>query len=448
MNTPREVLINETSNTGREYPRWLDLFFHKRCAINHSFFKLFAFLLIYAIGLSWGRAQTKFVNPVIIKNNYAPPGGYDTNIVVGAVRTEQYLPLLRNKKVAVVANQTSLINKTHLVDSLLQLKIDVKKVFTLEHGFRGTASAGETITSTRDEKTGLPLVSLYGKLKKPSAESLAGVDVILFDIQDVGARFYTYISSLHYIMQAAAENNKEVIVLDRPNPNGFYVDGPVLQMKYKSFIGMHPVPVVHGMTIGEYAQMINGEKWLENSLVCNLKIVTCENYTHKSLYKLPVPPSPNLQTMESVYAYPSLCLLESTMASVGRGTSFPFMFYGMPEFKNGDTVLTPLSSAVAKNPPFVNQKCKGFRLKITEIDSLVLAPGLNLKWLLNGYNNSPDKKTFIPYKGSFYFICGNAKIRDMMVSGKSASAISQSWQNEVNKFKTVRKKYLLYPDFE
>ncbi|MFI5204442.1 MAG: exo-beta-N-acetylmuramidase NamZ domain-containing protein [Flavobacteriales bacterium] len=416
--------------------------------MNHSFLRVAVFLLIYAFVAIQGKSQQKFTSPVTTISQYVPPGGYDTGIVVGAERVSEYMPLLKNKKVAVVANQSSLIKGTHLVDSLVKYGIQVKKVFTLEHGFRGTASAGEIITTEMDSKTGLPLVSLYGKEKKPSVASLKDVDVIVFDIQDVGARFYTYISSLHYIMQAAAENKKEVWILDRPNPNGFYVDGPVLNEKYKSFIGMHKVPVVHGMTIGEYAQMINGEKWLGKGLVCTLKIIACKGYTHRSLYKLPVPPSPNLRTMESVYAYPSMCLLEGTAVSVGRGTVFPFLFYGMPGFKNGDTTLTPVSTQSAKKPTFEGKLCKGYRLTEKEIDALIKSPGLNLEWLGKAYDNCPDKTKFVPEKGSFNLLCGNAWVRQLLLKGESTGEIHYDWRDELEQFKLIRKKYLLYEDFE
>lgn len=448
IKTPNEVLMRETSKTGREYPRTWVLFFHNLRAMNHSFFSVLAFLLMYAFVVIPCNAQQKFVSPVTVTSQYVPPGGYDTDIIVGAERVSDYMSLLKNKRVAVVANQTSLIKKTHLVDSLLAYGINVKKVFTLEHGFRGKASAGETIQTVKDEKTGLPLVSLYGKDKKPTAAALKDVDIILLDIQDVGARFYTYISSLHYIMQAAAENKKEVWVLDRPNPNGFYVDGPVLNEKYKSFIGMHKVPIVHGMTIGEYAQMINGEKWIGAKLNCKLVVIPCEGYTHKSLYKLPVGPSPNLQTMEAIYAYPSFCLLEGVEVTVGRGTEFPFLFYGSPLYKEGDTTLIPKSGMAAKNPPLEGKSCTGYRLTQYEIDALIKQPGLNFQWLDKAYEQYPGKNSFFNASGSFKLLCGTDLIRELLVSRESPGEYRHNWKNELDQFKLIRKKYLLYEDFE
>ena len=265
----------------------------------------------------------------------------ETALRTGAERMEQYLPLLSGKRVALCGNQTSVVGTTHLVDTLLSRKVNLVKLFCPEHGFRGQAEAGATIASGKDPQTGLPVVSLYGKNKKPSPEQLQGIDILLFDLQDVGCRFYTYISTLHYVMEAAAENGVKVIVLDRPNPNGFYVDGPVLDPAFKTCVGMHPGPVVYGMTIGEYARMINGEKWLANGVQCDLEVVTLEGYTHRTRYKLPVAPSPNLQTPEAIYLYPSLCFFEGTNISVGRGTEHPFEMYGAPGMHAGDYLFTP-----------------------------------------------------------------------------------------------------------
>ncbi|MFI5221966.1 MAG: exo-beta-N-acetylmuramidase NamZ domain-containing protein, partial [Bacteroidia bacterium] len=277
----------------------------------------------------------------------------NAGIITGAQQTQAYLPLIKGKNISLVVNQTSMIGEKHLVDSLLSLNIRIKKIFAPEHGFRGDHGAGEKIKSTIDTKTGLPIISLYGEHKKPTLADLNETDIVIFDIQDVGARFYTYISTLHYVMEACAELNKELIILDRPNPNGHYVDGPVLDMKFKSFVGMHPVPVVHGMTIGEYAKMINGEKWLLNGVQCKLKIIELKNYTHDSMYRLPVRPSPNLPTMGSIYLYPSLCFFEGTNYSVGRGTDKPFECLGKPGMTQGNYRFIPRSVAgVADHPPF------------------------------------------------------------------------------------------------
>ena len=372
---------------------------------------------------------------------------YKNDIVVGAQRVSTYLPLLKDKRVAIVANQTSMIGKTHLVDSLMALKVNITKVFTLEHGFRGKADAGEKIQSAKDEKTGLTLVSLYGANKKPSAEQLKDVDIVIFDIQDVGARFFTYISSLHYIMEACAEHKKTVLILDRPNPNGFYVDGPVLETKYKSFVGMHPVPVVHGMTVGEYAQMINGEGWL-NGKKCDLKIITCENYTHNDLYELPIPPSPNLKTMTAIYLYPSTCYFEGTNVSVGRGTDHPFQFIGTPGFKEGKVSFTPTSREGAKTPPLQDKKCTGFLLKEEDAKKITETKKIDISWLQKMYAGTPDKKTFFIEKGSFNILAGNATLKQQIINGKSEQEIRKSWEPALGNFKSIRKKYLLYPDFE
>ena len=281
------------------------------------------------------------------------------NVTVGAESISDYIQDLENKKVAVVGNQSSLVNGVHLVDTLISLNIDVVKVFSPEHGFRGKADAGEKVKSGIDSKTGLSIISLYGSNKKPKAEQLKGVDVVLFDIQDVGARFYTYISTLHYVMEACAENNIKLIVLDRPNPNGHYVDGQVLNPKYKSFVGMHQVPVVHGMTIGEYAQMINGENWLKNEIKCDLKVVNVKGWDHTQFYKLPIKPSPNLPNMLSIYLYPSLCFFEGTVVSVGRGTSFPFQVVGHPKFGEATFNFTPKPTSGAKHTKLENEKCFG-----------------------------------------------------------------------------------------
>lgn len=370
-------------------------------------------------------------------------GTYNESITVGAERTDEYLKLLKDKKVAITANQSSLVGKTHLVDSLQSLGINITKVFALEHGFRGNVQAGEHIKNGKDSKTGITIVSLYGNSKKPKPETLKDVDIIIFDIQDVGARFYTYISSLHYIMEAAAENGKEVIVLDRPNPNGFYVDGPVLEEKNSSFVGMHPVPIVHGMTIGEYAQMINGEGWLKNKAKCKLTVIACVNYKHSDLYHLPVPPSPNLRTDNAILLYPSLCLFEGTTVSVARGTDFPFEAIGMPGFTNGNFKFTPKSVEAAKNPPHKDVECIGYDLRDLGRE-IQLAGEINLRWLIDFYKNCPDKKTFFESDGMFKLLAGTEKLRKQLEEGKTEEEIRESWKPGLEKFAEMRKKYLLY----
>ena len=368
----------------------------------------------------------------------------ETVLRTGAERMEQYLPLLAGKRVALCGNQTSVVGKTHLVDTLLSRKVNLVKLFCPEHGFRGQAEAGATIASGKDPLTGLPVVSLYGKNKKPTAEQLAGVEVILFDLQDVGCRFYTYISTLHYVMEAAAENGVKVIVLDRPNPNGFYVDGPVLEPQYKSFVGMHPVPVVYGMAIGEYARMINGEKWLANGVQCDLEVVTLEGYTHETRYELPVAPSPNLQNKKAILFYPSLCFFEGTNVSVGRGTDHPFEMYGAPGLLDGDYTFTPHAiPGVSENPPFKDQECRGELLASVCIDWN--APGrLNLFFLLNAYHNYPDKANFFLKNNFFDKLAGTAVLRQKIIAGATEDEIRASWQPALDEFKSLRAKYLLY----
>lgn len=334
----------------------------------------------------------------------------------------------------------------HLVDTLISLKIDVKKVFAPEHGFRGTADAGAWIKDGKDAKTGIPIVSMYGSNKKPSAESLKDVDVVVFDIQDVGARFYTYISSMHYVMEACAENGKKMIILDRPNPNGHYVDGPLLESEFQSFIGMHRVPIVHGMTIGEYALMILGEGWL-GDLECDLTIIKNKNYDHTKYYEVPVRPSPNLPNMASIYLYPTICLFEGTDVSVGRGTAKPFQIIGKPGFE-GDYEFTPVPVDGAQNPKHKNEECSGYDLSDFGWKFMRDERRLYLNWLVGMYQNSIDKSSFFKSTGSFNLLCGTRSIREMLEAGKTADEISASWKDDVIEFKKIRKKYLLYEDFE
>ncbi len=371
----------------------------------------------------------------------------DSQLVVGAARTQGYFLALKGKTVALCVNHTSTIGDVHLLDTLLSAGIKVAKIFSPEHGFRGNEEAGKHISGSVDSKTGVSIVSLYGKNKKPTKEQMQGIDIVVFDMQDVGARFYTYISTLHYIMEAAAENNVKVIVLDRPNPNGFWVDGPVLDTALKSFIGMHPVPIVHGMTIGEYAKMINGEGWLTGRIKCDLTVVSVFGYAHMFRYQLKKNPSPNLSSMAAIYLYPSLCLFEGTPMSIGRGTDTPFCLLGHPDFPIGDMYFTPRNiPGVATNPPCLGQKCRGFDL--TNLSLVVMKNGnfINIDLLIEAYQNYSDKTKF--FTSSFDRLAGTKKLKEQIIAGKTAAQIKESWQEDLKKFKQTRKKYLLYPDFE
>ena len=365
-------------------------------------------------------------------------------IILGANRTAEYLPVIKDKKIGIVGNQTSIVKTgkgeyTHLVDSLLALNMNIQKVFAPEHGFRGTADAGEITKDGVDTKTSLPVVSLYGDNKKPSAESLKNIDILIFDIQDVGARFYTYISTLHYIMEACAENNIPLLVMDRPNPNGDYIDGPILEPEFKSFVGMHPVPVVHGMTIGEYAQMINGEKWLKNGLQCDLRVIEMENYDHSKTYSLPVKPSPNLPNDQSINLYPSLCFFEGTNVNAGRGTDNQFQVFGSPDLDKDyfDYSYTPQSKEGAKNPKHLGIVCYGKNL--TGASAL---NSLNLEWLIEAYEHTENKKTF--FNQFFTKLAGTKKLQQQIEAGETAEKIKASWQEGLKAYKKTRKKYLFY----
>ncbi|HNS16949.1 MAG TPA: DUF1343 domain-containing protein [Bacteroidales bacterium] len=366
---------------------------------------------------------------------------------VGAERTEIYFPELDGKQVACVANQTSMIGKVHLVDSLVRAGIRVAKVFAPEHGFRGLQAAGEDVSNQIDRKTGIPIVSLYGNRKKPAPDDLKGIGVVLFDIQDVGARFYTYISTLTYVMEACAENGIPLIVLDRPNPNGDYVDGPVLENGYESFVGLHPVPVVHGMTVGEYAQMVNGEGWLRNGIRAALNVIPVEGYTHSTRYSLPVAPSPNLPNDTAVCLYPSVCFFEGTVVSVGRGTDHPFQVIGHPYFLLGSYLFTPESRPEALHPPYEGQHCYGASLT-GSFEVCQRSRQLNLLWLIHHYDYW-DKQ--VKDRGSFfsdYFdkLAGNSTLRQQITERKTEEQIRSSWQEGLTKFKSIRQKYLLYPE--
>jgi len=370
-------------------------------------------------------------------------------ISTGAQQTQLYIPLLKHKNIAIVANQTSVIfkakslntnvksNYTHLVDSLLSLKITIEKVFAPEHGFRGTADAGALIADGFDTKTKLPIISLHGKNKKPTDRQLNGIDVVLFDIQDVGVRFYTYISTLHYVMEACAENNVPLIVLDRPNPNGFYVDGPTLNLKYKSFIGLHPVPLVYGMTIGEYATMINGEHWLKNKITCNLTVIALKNYTHQSSYSLPIRPSPNLPNDKAINLYPSLGFFEGTTINAGRGTEHQFQQYGAPFFPKNKFSYVPKPNFGSKHPKYEGKLCYGVDLKNAPIQKRI-----NLNWLLDAYKKTPKNKRF--FVATFNKHAGNKILKKQLKKGISINEIYNSWQPKIEEFKKIRKKYLIY----
>ena len=362
--------------------------------------------------------------------------------IPGANRIELYKSIIEGKSVAVVANQTSMIGQNHLVDKLLSTGINIKAIFAPEHGFRNLADAGENIESGKDKPTGIPLISIYGSHLKPTAEDLKGIDVVLFDIQDVGARFYTYISTLHYIMESCAENHVKCIVLDRPNPNGFYFDGNIPDTAYRSFVCMDQVPVVHGMTVGEYAKMINGEGWLKHGLKCDLVVIKCKNYIHKTLYELPVKPSPNLPNQNSVYLYPSLCFFEGTAISLGRGTSYPFQVFGSPELPDRGFSFVPQSVPGAKNPPLLGVKCFGTDLRDALKRKLVPRPELNLDWLITAYNDFPAKeKFFTPY---FDVLAGGPVLREQIQKGMTSQQIRASWKEGLEKFAKIRGKYLLY----
>lgn len=372
----------------------------------------------------------------------------DTIIQTGASQFEQYAPFLKGKKVGIVTNQTGIVQKKHqmnylesmsIVDFLMQEKVNLQKIYAPEHGFRGTADAGELIKDGKDTQTGLPIVSLYGNNKKPKPEQLEGIDIMIFDLQDVGARFYTYISSLHYVMEACAEQNIPLIVLDRPNPNGNIIDGPLLEKEHTSFVGMHPIPVLHGMTMGEYAQMINGEKWLKNGVQCDLRVVTCLHYSHDMAYSLPVKPSPNLPNDLSINLYASLCFFEGTNVSVGRGTDKQFQIYGSPFLPTSmPFAFIPQPNLGAKDPLHKGNKCYGENLtQHPQVEGLVL------KWLISAYQKTSDKNQF--FNNFFVKLAGTSKLQKQIESGMTEDEIKQTWQSDLQKFQKMRAQYLLYP---
>jgi uncharacterized protein YbbC (DUF1343 family) len=363
----------------------------------------------------------------------------------GADRTDVYLPLLKHKEIAVVANPASMIGKVHLVDSLYRSGIKIGVIFSPEHGFRKFSEAGQSIGNTVDSATKIPVLSLYGKRNKPVKTDFTDIDLVVFDLQDVGTRFYTYISTLTYVMEACAENNVPMLLLDRPNPNGFYIDGPVLEEQFASFVGLHPVPVVYGMTIGEYAQMINGEGWLKKGVICDLQVIPLESYTHRSRYQLPVNPSPNLRTMNAVYLYPSLCFFEGTKISVGRGTGFPFEIFGSPGMVACSYLFIPESTkGSGQNPPYSGQTCLGVNLSHLFQDHPEMLGSINLSWLFMAFKMTGSKPDF--FTDYFDKLAGNSTLRNQIIQGLPESEIRQSWQPGIDKFKEIRRKYLIYEE--
>lgn len=368
----------------------------------------------------------------------------EKDVITGAQQFNQYLPKLKGKKVAIVTNVSGMVGKKSIVDTLLKLKVNIKRIFGPEHGFRGTSDAGEKVKSNIDKKTGIPVVSLYGSHKKPTAEDLKGIDVVVYDIQDVGVRFYTFISTLTYVMQSCAEQKKELIVLDRPNPNGFYVDGPVMTDKYKSFLGLHNVPLVYGMTTGEYALMVNGEQWFTEKVYCKLTVIPLKNYDHNVTYNLPVKPSPNLPNLNSVLLYPSLGLFEGTIMSLGRGTDMPFEVLGHPLYSNKTFSFIPKSNAISKEPKYKNEVCYGVDLR-KENWPENHPRKIELNWLIDFYKDLKDT-TFMDK--NFNWHSGNDELQFQVKYGVPAGDIRDSWRQDIEAFKIIRKKYLLYKDFE
>ncbi|NDW12512.1 DUF1343 domain-containing protein [Bacteroides sp. 214] len=366
------------------------------------------------------------------------------HVVVGAEQTNEYFSILKNKRIAIFSNHTGMVGDKHLLDVLVENKLNVVAIFSPEHGFRGSADAGEHVSSSVDEKTGVPILSLYdGNLGRPSEANMRKFDILVVDIQDVGLRFYTYYASMVRLMDACAEFNRKVLILDRPNPNGHYVDGPILDMKYKSGVGWLPIPVVHGMTLGELALMVNGERWLPASRVCDLTVIKCKNYTHQTLYRLPIPPSPNLPNMTSVYLYPSTCYFEATPVSLGRGTSLPFQVYGHPNMTGYSFDFTPRSIPGAKNPPQLNKKCYGVDLSHLS-DEEIWRKGINLEYVIDAYRNLNMGDHF--FRSFFELLMGTDYVRKMIKEGKSADEIKEMWKEDVEKFKVQRRPYLLYEE--
>jgi len=391
--------------------------------------------------------QQQNIQPV--KNDTAKIADH---IRTGAEQTEKYLPLLKGKRVGMVVNPTSVIGQLTVVDSLIKVGVNIVKIFGPEHGFRGDASAGTAVNDAVDQKTGIKAISLYGKHEVPTVADLTGVDVMVFDIQDVGVRFYTYINTLQHVMEACAQNNKEVLILDRPNPNGFYVDGPILDPKFISGIGLQPIPIVHGLTVGEYAQMLNGEGWLKNKVKCKITIIKVDNYNHDMLYTLPVKPSPNLNSQQSILLYPTLCLFEGTYVSQGRGTLMPFTVLGAPKLKGkySFSFIPKSIKGMAETPLHQNEECYGLDLRNYDFSNIQENKTLNLKWLIELYQAYPDKEDFFNQKlskqmGNLDRLAGVSALKEQIIAGKSEQEIRASWEPGLSKYKQMRKKYLLYP---
>ena len=386
--------------------------------------KVFSLLALLLCVTSWGMAQTR--------------------VIPGDERTDQYFPLLQGKRIAIFSNHTGMIGNRHLLDVLLENHFDVTAIFSPEHGFRGQAEAGEHINNSVDEKTGVPILSLYdGKVGKPSAASMQKFDLLIVDIQDVGLRYYTYYASMCRLMDACAEHGKQMLILDRPNPNGHYVDGPILDMKYKSAVGWLPIPTVHGMTLGELARMVNGEGWLPDGRTCYITVIPCLNYTHRTEYRLPIPPSPNLPNMKAVYLYASLCYFEATPVSLGRGTDLPFQVYGHPRMTGYDYSFTPRSTPAAKNPPQRDKLCHGVNLSTLD-EAALRTKGIDLSYLIDAYRNLGMGDKF--FTSFFEKLMGVGYVRRMIGQGKSADEIEATWQDDVARFKEQRKPYLLYDE--
>lgn len=403
--------------------------------------RVILYLFFTTIWMALGSCQA----PSISDSEGEQPAAKGIDLQTGAEQTGSYLPKLRGKKVGLVVNHTSNIRDVHLVDSLHNLGISIVRIFAPEHGFRGDADAGAHISDGKDITTGAPIISLYGLNKKPKPEHLEGVDVVVYDIQDVGARFYTYISTMSYVMEACAEWGVPFMVLDRPNPNGHYIDGPVLDPEYSSFVGLHPVPVVHGMTVGEYAQMVNGEGWLKNGLEVDLTVVPCAGYTHQSPYNLPIKPSPNLPNMRSIYLYPSLCFFEPTSISIGRGTDKQFQVIGTPEATFGDFHFMPIPKPGAQKPKHEGRDCVGLDLTGLSPESIRTKDRLDLSYLVEVYNSMKDKGAFFTSNSFFDKLAGGAGLRQKLSAGQSEAEIRASWQNDLKAYDEMRQQYLLYP---
>ncbi|MFT5647564.1 MAG: hypothetical protein ACI976_002256 [Aureispira sp.] len=379
-----------------------------------------------------------------------PIEALDTAIVPAANQFHKYVDFLKGKRLGLVVNHTSMVGQKHLVDTLLEMGFDIKKIFAPEHGFRGKADAGEKLKDGIDGRTNIPIVSLYGKNRKPSLEHFQDLDLVLFDIQDVGVRFYTYTSTMTYVMEACAENKLPLLILDRPNPNGHYVDGPVLEAAQKSFVGLHPVPIVHGLTVAEYALMINGEGWLEGGVQCELHHIECLNYNHNKFYKLPVPPSPNLPNMKSIYLYPSLCWFEGTTVSVGRGTTKQFQVFGQPSCTVGTYDFKPEPRDGARRPKHNGEQCKGYDLSQATLGNLQETSRLNLRYLVDFYKNLDKNKQAVFFNKNNFFdkLVGTDQLQKQLKEGKRVEMIQESWKANLDAYKKLRKKYLLYKDFE